>query len=1251
MKKQINYFVISLMFCLIMFFTIIPVISVSAADIDSKYELNSRESLNSWQLSTAPLNPEFIQYQDSLIRTQNESGTDDMITLSGLILPDSQSSFSLSKENVDSDIFTPSTGFVPYPIDFSYLSPVGMDMVMTEVNSDFSPSGITLYGSEALIPSSYDLREEGGVTSVKDQGFAGSCWTFSTLGSLESYLIHNRSETRDFSENHMKNTLLISNENGFDSSSPDAGGNNMMALAYLARWDGPIMESDDPYDDLSPVSPSDAITAKHVQETFIFPFVNYSSNISKLMMMEYGAIGIAIHSDESRFFNEANNTYYCYDEDAVITHAVTLVGWDDNFNRKKFTPAAPGNGAYIVKNSWGENWGEDGYFYVSYYDTSIGTSSDSIYKNYNINFLFTADNVSNYDRIYQYDPLGWCKSVGDNDTSLTGANVFTADSNETLEAVSFYAVDSNTSYNISIYLDPENGPVNSSGPVSVKNGSIPVAGYHTVELDSNVTLSAGQKFSVLINFTTPDFNYPIAVEKPVYGYSSNNFHSGSGESYASSDGVNWIDISASDMNICIKAFTKENKIPEAAFVADRRYVHVNESVNFSDVSLFSPVSWEWDFGDDSTSTLQDPSHSYSTPGNYNVTLNASNSFGNNISTRTSFIQVLNTSLTVNSSGTAEFTLIQDAIDAASEGDTIVIEPGIYNERIRVRKDNITIRSSTNDPDDVTVISSDTDKADPSNYAFFLWANNATIQNITVSGGHYGIYLLYANECNVIGCRITDNYLSGLIMQGTYNSSFLNCTIDNNTLSGLYVEYSGNNYFSNNSISGSRYNCLLESHTNVIDTSNTIDGKPIYYLSGVSDIVIDKDSNAGKIFLVDCSNITIEGIEVKNTYFGIRLYNTTISKINNCTSIDNGYGIYMTDSEGNEVSNSTLNDNNNYGIFLSGCSDNLIYNNYFNNSNNAYVSGGVSNKWNITKTSDTNIINRSYLGGNFWAKPDGTGWSQTEYSIGNGFCTAYEIIDDGNNTDNLPLTLNDVQPAVLDISSSHEDDNDGIRLKIATTTSSPANIVATDSSVRFVGKDAEVEYVFTDGSTPVNEISFESDINEGYVMATVSLLDELPETSPAPASVTVYKGMEIILGDEEFSSGIGDAKISFSVSKEWLESNGFGEGNVHMEHFSDGIWNKLPIVVTGEDDEYFYFEATTTGFSPFIICVDISGENPVNAGSSSGNVADGPVFEKTVSDVPLDSESSGEGPFNSLVAFSGLIIVTILALVCRTKKSK
>ncbi|MBP1910713.1 lectin like domain-containing protein [Methanolobus bombayensis] len=1214
-----------------MFFTII---SVNAVELDSQTELSS--IYNESQLLTAPLNPAFLEYQEALEQSQNDvSGADDLISLSNLVLSGSQSNLLFSNENESSDIFTHSTGLIPSPVDLSYLSPVSMDSLLAD--DTIRTSGLELSGSEISYPSRYDLRDENGVTAVRDQARAGSCWAHASIASLESYLLYNRSETWDFSENNEKNVLAYSYQNGFDRDA-DGGGNALLASAYFTRWDGPVLESDDPYNDLSGASPSNIPVSKHVQEVLFIPMrqSELDNDEIKFALQQYGAVHVSMSWYEDAY-NSSFSSYYYNGSSSGGGHAVTIVGWDDNYDRNNFTSVASGDGAFIVKNSWGDSWGDDGYFYVSYNDAKFGRRT--------ISAVFTAENVSNYDRIYQYDELGWITSYGFYNTTGYGANIFTALTNETLEGVSFYTTNSNSFYNISVYLDPVSGPINSSGPVSVQNGTIAMAGYHTIDLDTNVSLNNGQNFSVVVRFTTPTYNYPLPIEYPISGYSS-NAHAEAGESYVSYNGTGWEDISESDANVCIKAFTKENKEPKASFVAGTRYVHVNETVDFHDTSLFSPESWEWDFGDSSTTSVQNPLHSYSDAGVYNVSLNASNAYGSNISVRTSFIHVLDSTIVVNSSGSADFSTITEAINAASDGDTILVEPGTYNENLYFKNDNISLVSSTGNPEDIRIVSSSS-----SSVVIYIKADYITVSGISTENGSMGIVVDSSSRCNISNCYSSGNAY-GIYFYNSRDNSIYNCTSYENSY-GLRLRGSVNNILNNNSMNNNTFNSYFDSNANIVEKSNLVDGKQIYYLLNSSDQVINASSNAGLVYLLNCSNITVENLKILNNYYGFYLYDSNNVIIDNSTSTDNRYGAYFSSSDNNRIYSCNISGISIYGLSLVECSDNLIYNNYFNNSNNVYVSGGGSNHWNITRTAGTNIINGSYLGGNYWAKPDGTGWSQTEYSVGNGFCAAYDIKEDGKNTDYLPLTQNNVQPSVSDAASSQESNDDGIHVRMATTTSSPSNIVATDSSVRFVGRGAEVEYVFTDGSTPVNEISFESETNDGYVMASVSLLDELPESSPAPSSVAVYQGMEIILGDDEFSSGIGDAKISFSVSKEWLESNDFGEGDIHMEHFSNGAWNKLPTVVIGEDAEYFYFEATTTGFSPFMICADTNNgvvSNEVQTPDSITMATSSGVAEKeeNIQSITKDNEKNSGTTIFVLLAF---ILIGVIGLMYGKKGSK
>ena len=233
-------------------------------------------------------------------------------------------------------------------------------------------------------PVFYDLRKLSKVTSVKDQGQSGSCWAFGAIGSLESGLLPG--ESRDFSENNLKNN------SGFDIG-PNDGGNDYMATAYFTRWSGPMNEKDDPYDWQSTKSTSKGPVQKHIQNVIFLPNRENATDNNEIKdcIMKYGAVCTSIYmdesSDEENAGNGANHTYYYSTSGASQNHAVDIVGWDDNFPKSEFCDydsnnAEPaGNGAFIIKNSWGSDWGDSGYFYVSYYDASIGYDGDAVYNN------------------------------------------------------------------------------------------------------------------------------------------------------------------------------------------------------------------------------------------------------------------------------------------------------------------------------------------------------------------------------------------------------------------------------------------------------------------------------------------------------------------------------------------------------------------------------------------------------------------------------------------------------------------------------------------------------------------------------------------------------------------------------------------------------------------------------------------------------------------------------------------------------
>jgi len=550
-------------------------------------------------LETVPMNPDF---QES-----GESTPSDLVSL------------------VDDRIYVSGAGYKPSPVDLS-------EIVESEV-----PERRLLVGASDDIPSAYDLRKEGKLTAIGNQGLIGSCWAFSSIASLESYLLGTEGKNYDFSENNMKNLVSESYSEGFDLT-PEDGGNAFMSTAYLSRWTGPVNESEDYYSDSSVNSPTGLSVQKHVQEVLFLPLRTASTDneMLKEAILKYGAIYSTMYWNQA-CYQESNYTYRCTTS-LTPNHAITIVGWDDSFDRNKFTLVPPGDGAFIVKNSWGENWGENGYFYISYYDARMG---------YDENAVFTAEKKDNYDYIYQYDPLGWVISKEYSGSLVAwGGNVFSSERDETLRAIGFYTTDLNTAYEIYVYKNPVSGPLNSRRVYATReSGTYSLPGYHTHKLNSPVSLSPGEKFSVVIKFTNPSAGGPLAIEQPIFFYSS-KAQANSGESYVSSNGITWEDISgSSEANLCIKAFTTTDILPQADFSSNITGGNYPLTVQFTDLSK-NAFSWEWDLNGDGQidSTAQNPIYTYDAYGNYNVSLKVSNRNGIDSETKQNYVTAASLSI-------------------------------------------------------------------------------------------------------------------------------------------------------------------------------------------------------------------------------------------------------------------------------------------------------------------------------------------------------------------------------------------------------------------------------------------------------------------------------------------------------------------------------------------------------------------------------------------------------------------------------
>lgn len=413
---------------------------------------------------------------------------------------------------------------------------------------NWSPKERKLYIKEkgegiviSKIPSKYDLRNYYKITSVKDQGEIGACWAFATLGSIESVLLPKK--TFDFSEDH------LSLNHGYNVPQ-NKGGDFNIAMSYLARWDGPVLEEDDIYGD--GLTNHNAKVIKHVQEAKVLPSKDYTA--IKLSLLVHGGVQTAMYFDESliqgenTIYNKETSSFY-YKGNAKFNHAVVIVGWDDDYPKENFSTIPEGNGAFICKNSYGRDFGDDGYFYVSYYDKYIGTE----------NVIYSRiDDVDNYSNIYQSDYLGWVGRLGYGTDTAYFANAYDLKAKkESLAAVSFYATDRDTKYEVYVVKNFKNTQ-DFRNMILVKKGYLEYKGYYTIDFDSPIIIE--DKFAVVVKITTAGSNLPVAAEyyKKVDWLGTVNISDGEG--YMSQNGYTWDSTEKSfNSNVCLKAFTNTIK--------------------------------------------------------------------------------------------------------------------------------------------------------------------------------------------------------------------------------------------------------------------------------------------------------------------------------------------------------------------------------------------------------------------------------------------------------------------------------------------------------------------------------------------------------------------------------------------------------------------------------------------------------------------------------------------------------------------
>ncbi len=372
--------------------------------------------------------------------------------------------------------------------------------------ADFEIEGTTLE-SEATLPSYYSSRDLNYVTGVRDQLY-NTCWAYGSLATLESTLLKDSIPTQHFSPMHMNHWGTTRSDNTGWQRTYTAGGYSYISLGYLTSWQGPILESE--YEETVPFSEYMYFDSKGKEKVAVNGCIYLDTKDAetiKTAIYNYGAVVGNYHSSDN-YYRSETDSYFCnlqgLQTHQLNGHCISIVGWDDNFSRENFRyENRPENdGAWICKNSWGADWGDNGYFFISYedeylFDTRFGHSY--AFSNYE---KFSKKKTLNQNEVdgatYEFDYVT-------NYDSITYINVFdTPQYKNLVEKVNFETTSLGAEYAIfSIPVDTNNKPVKQQSRwQELKRGTVDYCGY--ISVDTQDFIATGEKFAIGVQLTKKD---------------------------------------------------------------------------------------------------------------------------------------------------------------------------------------------------------------------------------------------------------------------------------------------------------------------------------------------------------------------------------------------------------------------------------------------------------------------------------------------------------------------------------------------------------------------------------------------------------------------------------------------------------------------------------------------------------------------------------------------------------------------------
>lgn len=429
--------------------------------------------------------------------------------------------------------------------------------------SEYIPSLISVVspadlGETDTLPEKYDARVdsrifESGVGQYTDN----TCWTFASCLASETAIKDKFGEFTNLSEQHLKYASSYENDNPYGyNKTVNSGGNFKMFEAYASSWRGLVKEEDDPYVYGGAARDYETVTAKkpvsfHVSDTIVIP--NVAKTVSevtpeqrlahinevKKYIMQYGCSFGSMYWNSS-YNNYTTHAYFNKSDTSISNHAISIIGWDDNYSKSNFKETPENDGAFIIKNSQSET----GYYmYMSYEDLYAGWDAACITG------INTSDDYGiNYNYNYFEPGAQFTLEPG---TSKTTVNFKSNYDGEILKAVGAYTVSRNLGYSIYIGKGTSGNESNEAKYTLVASGTFEMPGLHTVELASPYALGkGGTGYSVRIIYSSSE-RYGVPIERNINGgVSVSNVKTEAGRCF-----INTSDTIDYDANLYVKAFT------------------------------------------------------------------------------------------------------------------------------------------------------------------------------------------------------------------------------------------------------------------------------------------------------------------------------------------------------------------------------------------------------------------------------------------------------------------------------------------------------------------------------------------------------------------------------------------------------------------------------------------------------------------------------------------------------------------------